>query len=679
MDVGRHPNIQLMTYSEVVNVNGFVGNFTATVKQKARYVDVTSCNACGDCAEVCPSTALDEYQEGFSSRKAIYIQYPQAVPSTYLIDMESCLGINPIACGKCEEVCEKKCINFDDADKLVDIEVGAIIVATGMGVYDPSEIKEYGYGVHENVITSMEFERLICAGGPTDGHFIRPSDQTRPKRIGFIQCVGSRSKKYGSEYCSNICCMNTVKDTLLLREHYPDTENYVFYMDIRAFGKGFEDMYMRSREEGVRYIRGIPGEINCDPETKDLSVTVENTLTGQVEDFELDLVVLSVGVKPQTDAGIIRKLLTLSTSPDGFMMEAHPKLKPVDAPTRGVYFAGCVESPKDIKDSVTQAGAAAAKSQILLNAGRVKIEAITSMIDNALCKKCGKTCTSVCPYGAIQWKKREFPVVIEAACAGCGSCAAECNFNAISMRHFTDAQIISQVEAILADDPMDKLVTFACNWCSYAGGDFAGISRLQYPVHTRLIRTMCSARVREDFVLHAFAEGAPMVLVSGCHFADCHYIDANRATVRRMQNLWNELEKHNIRPERLQMEWISAAEGQKFAKVMRKLDIVRQEVTEEEVKYSTEVMKVRGLKKSEQKKILANLTPPVMPEKLDLPEPDEGSTWFKCLSCGHTYQMPFDSSAELTEWSCPLGECRSNSIRMLKLKKVKEEVVEEVA
>ena len=667
-----------MTYSEVETVSGYVGNFKVRVRRKARYVDETLCNACGDCADICPTGHPDEYQEGFSTRKAIYIQFAQAVPSAYLIDMETCLGNNPIACGKCQDVCDKDCIDFDAHDEIVELDVGAIIVATGMAPYDPTEIEEYGYGRFENVITSMEFERLICAGGPTEGHFMRPGDRQRPKRIGFIQCVGSRSRKHGSEYCSNICCMNTIKDTLLLRDHYPDTENYVFYMDIRAFGKGFEDMYIRSREEGVHYIRGIPGEISEDPETGSLTVVVENTLTGELEEFELDMIVLSVGVKPQEDAGVIRKLLTLSQSPDGFMMEAHPKLKPVDAPTRGIFLAGCAESPKDIKDSVTQAGAAAARAQILLNAGEVKIEAITSRINEELCKKCGSKCSSVCPYSAIQWHKGEIPQIIEAACAGCGSCGAECNFGAITMRHFTDHQLIAQVDAILEEDHMDKLVTFACNWCSYAGGDFAGISRLQYPVHTRLIRTMCSARVKEEFVEHAFMKGAPMVLVSGCHFADCHYIDANRATVRRVQRLWDRMEKLGIRPERLQLEWISAAEGQKFAAVMRKLDEVRREVTPEEVAYTQEVFKAQQLKGAARKEAMANLISPRPPQQPELaPAPVEQS-WFKCQSCGHQFLMPFDPDAALTEWQCPLGECRSNSIRRLQLKK-QPAIVEEVA
>ncbi len=670
MDAGRHPNIELMTYSEVESVSGYVGNFNVTVRKKARYVDQDLCNACGDCEKVCPSTTPDEYQQGFSSRKAIYMEFAQAVPSAYLVDMETCLGTNPIACGKCIDACDKDAIDFDMQDELVDVQVGAIIVATGMDVYDPTEIIEYGYGRYQNVITSMEFERLICAGGPTEGHFIRPGDQTRPKRIGFIQCVGSRSKRYGSEYCSNICCMNTIKDTLLLRDHYPDTENYVFYMDIRAFGKSFEDMYIRSREEGVRYIRGIPGEIIEDPKTGNLRIVVENTMTRRVEEYDLDMVVLSVGVKPRDDSPNIRKLLTLSKTSDGFMMEAHPKLKPVDAPTKGVYFAGCVESPKDIKDSVTQASAAAARAQILLNAGKVQIEAVTSRLDQALCPKCG-VCAKVCPYNAIKWEKGQFPEIVEAACAGCGACSAECNFGAITMRHFTDQQIIAQVDAILEDHPMDKLVTFACNWCSYAGGDFAGISRLQYPVHARLIRTMCSARVSEDFVEHAFLQGAPMVLVSGCHFADCHYINANRATVKRVQRLWQKMERLGIRPERLQLEWISAAEGQKFAKVMRHLDGLRKDVTKEEVAYTIEVLKANKMKGEEKKAAMDRLTSPRPPAVFEEEEAPAGRAWFRCLSCGHTWKGAHNPNAEPVEWQCPLPECRSNSIRLMKPAKKK--------
>jgi len=368
---------------------------------------------------------------------------------------------------------------------------------------------------------------------------------------------------------------------------------------IRAFGKGFEDLYVRSREEGVKYIRGIPGEVMENPETRNLVLKVENTTTGRIEKHELDLLVLSQGVIPRQDGDTIKKLLTLSTTSDGFIMESHPKLKPVDAPTKGVFIAGCLESPKDVKDSVTQASAAAARASILLNAGETKIEAITSKIVPEKCNFCG-LCSRVCPYNAIlasDKKTKKLPIIISAACAGCGACAAECPQDAIVMNHFTDEQIMAQVEAILAENPYKQLVTFACNWCSYAGGDMAGTSRLQYPTSSRLIRTMCSGRVDEKFVMHAFKLGAPMVLVSGCHFADCHYINAVHWTQKRMDKLWNKLDRLGIRDDRLQLEWISAAEGQKFARVMRSLEEKVKQVTVEEIEHTMKVLQEEEKKK----------------------------------------------------------------------------------
>ena len=586
-----------MTYSEVEDVSGYVGNFKVTVRRKARYVDATLCNSCGDCAGVCPVGHPDEFQMGFSTRKAIYLPFPQAVPSAYLIDMDSCLGTNPIACGKCAEVCEKAAINYDMRDETVVLDVGAVIVATGIEPYDPTALDEYGYTRFENVVTSMEFERLICAGGPTEGHLVRPGDRKTPRRIGFIQCVGSRSLRDGAGYCSNFCCMNTVKDTLLIRDHYPDSECTVFYIDMRAFGKGFEDLFNKSRQAGVRYIRGIPGEVEEDPRTGNLRMVVENTTTQRVEQHEFDLLVLSVGARPQTADQKVRRLLTLSSTSDGFLMEAHPKLKPVDAPTKGVFIAGCAEAPKDVKDSVTQAGAAAARAGALLNAGRVTVEAITAVVDSDLCTACG-LCVDVCPFGAItaDKKAKTKAQVVEAACSGCGNCSATCVFQAISMRHFSDGQIMAQIDSLLAEKQDQKVIVFACNWCSYAGGDAAGISRMQYPASNRLIRTMCSARVDEAFVLRAFRKGAPVVLVSGCHFSDCHYIDANRQTVKRVYRLWNTLEKHGIRPERLQLEWISAAEGPKFQKTMTQMEELRRTVTSEEIEHTMKVLETEHQK-----------------------------------------------------------------------------------
>ncbi len=609
MDAGRHPRIKLLAYSETVSVSGYVGNFSVRVRKKARYVDESACTACGDCAKVCPIVVPNEFEVGLGSRKAIYIPFPQAVPSAYVIDHANCLGDVPIACGKCRDICEIKCIDFDQQDQIINLDVGAIIVATGLDVYDPSALDEYGYTRHENVVTSLEFERLIDAGGPTGGHLIRPSDRKPPKRIGFIQCVGSRTLSgngdpsassgqrlsRGRPYCSNICCMNTVKDSLLLKDHYPDTDISVFYMDIRAFGKGFEDLYRRSKEAGVKYIRGLPGEVVEDPVSGNLLLTVDNTTQGRVEQHELDMVVLSIGLVPSEDQAHIKKLLTLSQTDEGFLLESHPKLKPVDTPTRGVYLAGCAEGPKDIKDSVTQASAAAARAQIVLNSDKLKVEAITACVDREVCTGCG-LCAKVCPYSAIlaDSKTKMIAQVLEAKCAGCGACSAECRFDAITMRHFSDAALTAQIDAALAENPENKIVTFACNWCSYAGADYAGVSRMQYPPNARIIRTMCSGRIDEDFILRAFQLGAPVVLVSGCHYADCHYINANRWTQKRVDRLWDRLERKGIRPERLQLEWISAAEGAKFATVMREVERIRQGVTPEEIELTRRVLAEEG-------------------------------------------------------------------------------------
>jgi len=591
-DVGRHPRIKLLTLSEVVDVKGSVGNFEIKILKKARYVDEKECTACGDCAKVCPVVRPDEFNLGLSSRKAIYSPFPQAVPAAYRLNPNECLGHNPAVCAKCIEACQKHCINFHMSDEEIVEQVGTVIVATGLEPYDPTEMDEYGYTRFENVLTSLEFERLINAGGPSKGEIVRPSDRRHPRSIGFVQCVGSRSVRKGSPYCSNFCCMNTVKSTLVLKEHHPEMEVKVFYLDIRAFGKGFEDLYKRSRRLGVHYVRGLPGAVE---ETRDgsLRVAVENTATGAIEFFDLDMLVLAVGVKPPQGTQKLQEMLGLQLTADGFFLEAHPKLMPVDAATRGVFYAGCAEGPKDIKDSVTQASAAAVRAIRLMHKGEILTEPITSTINAEQCKACGR-CAEVCPYHAITVDtKKKLPAVVNtAACAGCGTCAAECAFGAIHMNHFSDIQILEQIDAMLAERPEEKILTFACNWCSYAGADYAGTSRLQYPPNVRLIRTMCSGRVDEAFIWRGFARGAPVILVSGCHIGDCHYINANHWTIKRVEKVWKKMGKLGIRSERLRLEWISAAEGIRFAKLMHQMENLRKGVSTEEITQTVRALRV---------------------------------------------------------------------------------------
>lgn len=588
-EAGRHPNIELLTLSEIEGVEGYVGNFTVQVRRKARFVH-ESCTACGDCAKACPQVAPDEFNAGLSMRRAIYMSFAQAVPSTFQIDMDLCLNKHGIvACDKCFQACQRQCVDYSQKDTLLTLEVGTIIVATGVDVYDPTPLTEFGYRKFPNVITSLEFERLINAGGPSGGNLIRPSDQKIPKTVAFLQCIGSRSKR-SNIYCSNICCMNTVKDALLIKEHWPETKILVFYIDIRAFGKGFEDLFQRSRREGVSFIRGVPGEIIEDPETHNLTLIGENTLLSQLYRYEVDLAILSVGIEPRKDSPVIQRLLNLSCASDGFFLEAHPKLRPVDTPTGGIFLAGCAEGPKDIKDSVTQASASASRANILMSQGKVTVEAITAVVDETLCQGCGM-CVKVCPYSAIrQDPESQIAQVTQASCAGCGTCVAECPFSAIMQRHFTDQQIYAQIDAITEEKPETKAVAFCCNWCSYAGADFAGVSRMQYPAPIRIIRTMCSGRISGDFVEYAFRRGAAAVLVSGCHIGDCHYINANHQTEKRVKRLWKKMERLGLDTTRLQLAWISAAEGNIFAKKMKEMAEIINGVSPEEIEKTKQLL-----------------------------------------------------------------------------------------
>lgn len=592
-EVGRHPNVEVMTNTTVKHIDGYIGNFSVLLTQKARYV-TDDCTACGDCVDVCPITTPNEFDLGLTTRKGIYIPFPQAVPSCYIIDMELCMNeANVQACNKCVEACEREAIDLDmDAETEIQIEVGTIIVATGMKSYDPRELDEYGYSRYPDVLTTLEFERIINASGPTEGHLIRPSDGKQPKNVAFIQCVGSRMEDRGNRYCSNVCCMETIKDALLIKEHWPEIEITVFYMDIRAFGKGFEDLYRRAREEGVRFIRGVPFDIRMNPDGS-LKVRGENTTLQEIYETDYDMVILSIGLEPQDDREDIQRLLNISVDSNGFFLEAHPKLKPIDTPTGGVFLAGSAEAPKDIKESVTQASAAAARANRLMIRGEVTVEALTPIIDQEKCTGCG-ACEKVCPYKAISVDKdAKTASVIEAACAGCGTCGAQCPNEAITMRHFTDDQILSQIDHALEKDPGKKVIVFACNWCSYAGADLAGVSRMQYPTSSRVIRTMCSGRVTEKFVTRAFEKGAGAVLISGCHLQDCHYINANQWTVKRVNRWKRKLEKMGVNPERLQLEWISAAEADRFASKMKEMHEIISGVTEKEISKTMKMFKAK--------------------------------------------------------------------------------------
>jgi len=445
--------------------------------------------------------------------------------------------------------------------------------------------------------------------------------------------------------------MNTIKTTQYLHDAYPDVESTVFYTDLRAFGKGFEELLMRSRASGVKYIRGLPGEVYEDPETGDLHLMVENTSSNRLESHVFDMLVLAVGAIPGKDTETIRQMVSLSKSPNGFLREAHPKLRPVDTPTKGVFIAGSAESPKDVRECVTQASAAASRASILLNKDIFSVDAITAVVEEDLCTNCG-VCANVCPFSAITWSKGQPAEVITAACTGCGTCAAECKFNAIKMRHFSDQAIYAQIDAMLEENPSETIPTFACNWCSYAGADTAGIGRMAYPPNANIIRTMCSGRVSPEFVWYAFRKGAPVVLVSGCHYVDCHYIDANRSTTRRLDGLWDGMEKLGLDPGRLQLEWCSAAEGNRWQHIMEQTEEKRLKVTAEEIAETSLLLK--------EKKVPSPRNP--------RPKDENQPAGFACLVCGEKWEGKYSSNQER---SC--SACRSNSVRWIRQRQKRPE------
>ena len=566
-DVGNHENITLISNAEVTKISGYVGNFEVEVTKQPRYVKEEVCTACGECVEICPENVIDEYSGNLGWRKAIYIPYPQAVPASYIIDEKTCLGLSPLACGKCIKECDKEAIIYEDSEKIYNYKIGAIIIAVGFELFDASKITEYGWGQYPNVITTFEFERLINAAGPTNGELIRPSDLKKPKKIAFINCVGSRDVRF-NPYCSNFCCMESIKNSLLIKEHWPEVEVVIFYIDIRAFGKGFEELYLRSRKESVLYIRAHPGQIREDPNTKNLILSVENINVGNILTEEFDLVVLSIGAEGSSET----IPFPVAKDPKGFYIEAHPKLRPVDTPNDGIFIAGGAESPKDIRETVTQASAAAGRCSRLISKGEFHVEPLYAFVDVENCNSCG-ICVSRCPYNAVSVdREKKTPAhIIPILCKGCGTCAADCPTDAITMTNFTDAMILRQIDIALRENAAEKVLIFACNWCSYAGADLSGTSRIQYEPNTRIVRTMCSGRVDIDFIKHCFERGAGAVILSGCHPQDCHYISGNDFAVKREKRIRSWMKKNKIESERFSIEFISAAEGKKFADIVSKV------------------------------------------------------------------------------------------------------------
>lgn len=448
---GKHPNIELMTYSEVEEVSGYVGNFNVKIKRKAPCVDWSTCTGCGLCMEKCPAKVPSEFDRGLSTRGAIYIPFPQAVPNKPVIDRDNCIYFRTGKCRLCEKTCEINAIKFDQEDRIVEEEVGAIITATGYETLPVLDLKEYGSGQVPDVIDGLAFERLLSASGPTGGEVRRPSDGKVPKEVVFVQCAGSRDPERYQPYCSKICCMYTTKHALLYRHRVHDGQPYVFYIDIRTGGKGYEEFYHSAEEdEGIIYLRGKVAKIFRDGDRTVVWGT--DTLTGRNVEIEADLVVLATAVVPRESTAELIKKLRIQTGPNGFLSEAHPKLRPVESINSGFFIAGVAQGPRDIPETVAQASGAACKVISLFSRDHLEQDPAIAWVDEDLCGGC-RICISVCPYDAREYdEEKGIATVNEALCEGCGSCVAACACGATQQRNLSDSQIKSMVTASLGGE-----------------------------------------------------------------------------------------------------------------------------------------------------------------------------------------------------------------------------------
>jgi len=457
VDVSQHEKINLITYSEIEKVEGYVGNFTVTIRNKARSVDMEKCTGCGDCTAKCPSKVESEFDVGLVKRKAIYTPFPQAVPNKPAIDRANCRWFKSGKCKVCQKVCPADAIDYEQEDRLVTARYGAIVVASGFDTHKLDKYGEYAYGKHPDVITSLEFERLLNASGPTGGKILRPSNGQTPKNVAFIQCVGSRDKAKGNPYCAKVCCMYTAKHAILLSEKIPGAKAFVFYIDVRTPGKDYEEFYNRAYEEyGATYIKGSVSKVF--PDGEQLIVRSVDALSGALIELVVDMVVLATSVDARSDAKELAQKLSITTNAHNFFNEAHPKLRPVETHTAGIFLAGACQGPKDIPETVAQASAAAAKVTVLLNKKSLLSNPSVAEVNLKLCSG-DMSCMVVCPYGAITEKmieerrgrdmiKRRVADVNSALCQGCGACTVACRPGAINLKGFTNEQILAEVDAI---------------------------------------------------------------------------------------------------------------------------------------------------------------------------------------------------------------------------------------
>jgi heterodisulfide reductase subunit A-like polyferredoxin/coenzyme F420-reducing hydrogenase delta subunit len=527
----------------VKEVSGRPGNYNVKVFTKPRGVDVQKCRNCGVCAKVCPVSVPDEFNEGRSQRKAAYIEFPQAVPSAYTIDFKSCTK-----CGKCEQLCPAKAISLADQGSTTDLHVGGIIFATGYQLYDPKKLETLGYGSYKDVITMMELERFVSATGPTSG-IVKRTDGTDVKKMAIVLCAGSRDKNY-IPYCSRICCMYSLKQAFVLKKML-GIDVTIYYTDIRATGKGYEDLYWRDQEAGVNFIRGKVAEVYKDNKTGKLVVVAEDTLTSELTEEQFDMVGLATPMVPPDGLKELAEKMKVSIGEDGFVTEKHPKLDPVDTLTTGIFACGCALSPKDVRDTVSDGLGASAKAALFLKSDYVTTSPEKAYVITDLCNGCN-ACVPVCPTNAITMqngKARIDPF----QCAGCGACIPVCPQEAIDFKNTTTKQIIANLRGVLAEKQSGevRVVAFVDKNVGYTGMDFLGLDRTIYPENLRIVAVPTTAILGLKHLLYAFAYGADGVLV----IEGTQEID-EKFTKKRMIDMGKELVKYGVENMRIRYSYV---------------------------------------------------------------------------------------------------------------------------
>jgi len=562
-EVNDHPNIELYTYSEIKNVEGYVGNFDVTITKKPRFIVEENCVGCFDiCRDVCPI----DVEDTFFPRKAIDISYPQAIPLYPNILEDYCIG-----CKACAQACDRDAIDFDQREEELTIKVGSIIVATGFETFDPSLLGELNYDKYADVITTMQMERLLNNDGPTRGRVIRPSNGKVPSKVSFVLCVGSRNQVIHHDYCSQVCCNLSIKEAVLLKKEHPEIKVSIYYNDIRAVGKNCEEFYNRAREDfGIRFIKSnisaiLKGDIS---EEGKLLVRGEDVIEGKIFENETDLVVLAVGMEPADGTDKISNILNISQDSYGFLLEKHLKIKPSETSVNGIFLAGAIQGPKDIPNSIAQAESAAAKAIALISKGNVELDPHIVYFNAENCDLC-RLCEHICVYNAIKIEGNKLNLT-QANCSGCGACAAMCHSDALYIPGFKKSQISTQIRTVLSKKKSDYplIIAFLCNWCSYIGADLAGTSKIIYPSNIRVIHVMCTAMLDPALVFESFFLGADGVLIAGCYEQDCHYDTGFLKTKTRYSSIKEMLGQTGIHEKRVKITSISAGEGEKFAHVI---------------------------------------------------------------------------------------------------------------